>query len=31
MTNEKHRPYNIKKPQRKSTGHTMGKNGKGQT
>ena len=27
-TNEKHRPYNIQKTQRKSTGHTMCKKGK---
>ena len=30
-TKNKHRPYNIQKTQRKSTGHTMCKKGKGQT
>ena len=30
-TKNKHRPYNIQKTQRKSTGHTMCKIGKGQT
>jgi hypothetical protein len=30
-TKNKHRPYNVQKAQRKSTGHTMCKKGKGQT